>query len=125
MANDQALEFIGDALMPVVFKQGSFNRVADGTLIDFNPANQPAIAEGMYAVIEGDSKITAQSGSLVSAKAGTQVVAEDGSRVIAYEGSFVYAQPGSNVIAHRGSSIRARVGSTVKVHGGARIVYEA
>jgi hypothetical protein len=119
------LEFSEGALMPVVFKQGSFNRVADGTLMDFNPENQPTIGEGIYAVIEGASNITAQSGSLVSAKAGTHVLAEDGSRVIAYEGSHVYAQAGSNVIAHRGSSVRARLGCTVQVHGGARVVYEA
>ncbi len=123
MAIIQAIS--GDDLMPAVFKQGSFNRVADGTLIDFNPDNQSAIAEGMYAVVEGELKITAQSGSLVSAKAGTEVIAEDGSRVIAYEGSYVFALPGSSVIAHCGSSVRARVGCTVKVHGGARVVYEA
>ena len=118
-------EISGDALMPVVFKQGSFNRVADGTLMDFNPQAQSSIQDGFYAVVEGESHITAMSGSLVSAKAGTEVLAEDGSRVIAYEGSFVFAQPGSSVIAHKGSSVRARVGCTVKVHGGARVVYEA
>jgi len=100
-------------------ERGRVNGLKFGGLLFASNAELRVI--GVRVTAWSGSNVTAESGSNVTAWSGSNVTARSGSNVTAWSGSNVTAESGSNVTARSGSNVTARSGSNVTARSGSNV----